>query len=421
MPYGVFLTILAYLFAAKPGQFLKFNDFLSLNPPLPQNWAAVSQNMARVIFHIDMDAFYASVEQRDNPALRGKPVVVGSPPNQRGVVCAASYEARKFGVRSAMPSITASRLCPKATFVPPRMEKYKAESIKLMQILSETGATIEPMSIDEAYMDLSEVLAARMKDELESHDSADLPDAMLEFALPIAREIKARIRNERNLTATIGVAPNKLLAKLASDFKKPDGLTLVRDRDKLDFLRPMPVRAIHGVGRVTEEVLNGVGIQTVADLQTYPGDLRALVGSFATRLKAFAFGEDDRPLSIDESVQSISSEETFLQDTSNRVVLRTSLQTQAVDVAATLKRKQLAAQTVQVKLRYGDFKTLTRQITVEEPFTEANEIYRLACFLLAREKLVSRPLRLLGLGVSNLDLPAGRQLVFPTEVFGPAK
>ena len=421
MPYGVFLTILAYLFAAKPGQFLKFNDFLSLNPPLPQNWAAVSQNMARVIFHIDMDAFYASVEQRDNPALRGKPVVVGSPPNQRGVVCAASYEARKFGVRSAMPSITASRLCPKATFVPPRMEKYKAESIKLMQILSETGATIEPMSIDEAYMDLSEVLAARMKDELESHDSADLPDAMLEFALPIAREIKARIRNERNLTATIGVAPNKLLAKLASDFKKPDGLTLVRDRDKLDFLRPMPVRAIHGVGRVTEEVLNGAGIQTVADLQTYPGDLRALVGSFATRLKAFAFGEDDRPLSIDESVQSISSEETFLQDTSNRVVLRTSLQTQAVDVAATLRRKQLAAQTVQVKLRYGDFKTLTRQITVEEPFTEANEIYRLACFLLAREKLVSRPLRLLGLGVSNLDLPAGRQLVFPTEVFGPAK
>lgn len=421
MPYGVFLTILAYLFAAKPGQFLKFNDFLSLNPPLPQNWAAVSQNMARVIFHIDMDAFYASVEQRDNPALRGKPVVVGSPPNQRGVVCAASYEARKFGVRSAMPSITASRLCPKATFVPPRMEKYKAESIKLMQILSETGATIEPMSIDEAYMDLSEVMGARVKDELESHDSADLPDAMLEFALPIAREIKARIRNERNLTATIGVAPNKLLAKLASDFKKPDGLTLVRDRDKLDFLRPMPVRAIHGVGRVTEEVLNGAGIQTVADLQTYPGDLRALVGSFAIRLKAFAFGEDDRPLSIDESVQSISSEETFLQDTSNRVVLRRSLQTQAVDVAATLKRKQLAAQTVQVKLRYGDFKTLTRQITVEEPFTEANEIYRLACFLLAREKLVSRPLRLLGLGVSNLDLPAGRQLVFPTEVFGPAK
>jgi DNA polymerase-4 len=376
--------------------------------------------MARVIFHIDMDAFYASVEQRDNPRLRGLPIVVGSPPNQRGVVCAASYEARKFGIRSAMPSITAARLCPKATFVPPRMDKYKAESAKLMGILAQTGAAIEPMSIDEAYLDLSAVMQSSLKVESEEFDSGE-QDTMLELALPTAREIKARIRNERRLTATIGVAPNKLLAKLASDFKKPDGLTLIRERDKLDFLRPMPIRALHGVGRVTEEVLNGAGIRTVADLQNYPGDLRALVGSFATRLKAFAFGDDDRPLELDESVQSISSEETFLQDTSNRTVLKASLQTQAADVAATLKRKQLAAQTVQVKLRYGDFKTLTRQITVEEPIAEAREIYRLACFLLAREKLVSRPLRLLGLGVSNLDLPAGRQLIFAPHLFAPAK
>ncbi len=377
--------------------------------------------MARVIFHIDMDAFYASVEQRDNSLLRGKPVVVGSPPNRRGVVCAASYEARKFGVRSAMPSITAARLCPNAVFVPPRMEKYKAESSRLMEILARTGATIEPMSIDEAYMDLSAVMHSISQTEIEQTDPHEHADTLLELALPVAREIKDKIRDERRLTATIGVAPNKLLAKLASDFKKPDGLTLVRNRDKLDFLRPMPVRALHGVGRVTEEVLNGAGIRTVADLQKYPGDLRALVGSFATRLKAFAFGEDDRPLEMDETVQSISSEETFLHDTSNRTLLKTSLKNQAADVAASLKRKQLAAQTVQVKLRYGDFKTLTRQITVEEPIAEAKEIYRLACFLLAREKLVSRPLRLLGLGVSNLDLPAGRQLVFPPDVFGPMK
>jgi DNA polymerase IV len=200
------------------------------------------------------------------------------------------------------------------------------------------------------------------------------------------------------------------LAKLASDFQKPDGLTLVPERDKVLFLRPMPVRAIHGVGRATEQVLNRAGIESIGDLQDYPGDLRALLGSFAQRLRQFAFSEDDRPLEFDETVKSISSEETFDHDTEDRQVLRKSLRDQAADVAGTLRRRQLAAQTVQVKLRYGDFTTLTRQVTVEEPVADPEEIYRLACFLLGREKLVSRPLRLLGLGVSNLDLPAGRQL-----------
>jgi DNA polymerase IV len=354
--------------------------------------------MFRVIFHLDMDAFYAAIEQRDNPALRGRPVIVGSPPTQRGVVCAASYEARKFGVRSAMPSATAGRLCPKGIFVPVRMEKYKEESAQIMALLARTGATIEPMSIDEAYLDMSALCQAGDADE------------SLQSAMPLARRIKQRIASERHLTATIGIAANKLLAKLASDFKKPDGLTLIPEREKVRFLRPMPVRAIHGVGRVTEQVLNGAGIHTIGDLQDYRGDLRALVGSFAPALKQFAFGEDDRPLELGDEIKSISSEETFLRDTEDRRILRQSLREQAADVATKLKRKQLAAQTVQVKLRYGDFTTLTRQITVEEPVTDAGEIYRLACFLLAREKLVSRPLRLLGLGVSNLDLPAGRQL-----------
>ncbi len=223
-----------------------------------------------------------------------------------------------------------------------------------------------------------------------------LADEALELALPIARELKRKIAVERQLTATVGIAANKLLAKLASDFKKPD---------------PLPVRAIHGVGRVTEEILNGAGLEKIGDLQDYKGDLRALVGSFAAQLKAFAFGEDDRPLALDDKIKSISSEETFLRDTEDRKILKKSLSEQAADVAAKLERKQLAAQTVQVKLRYGDFTTLTRQITVEEPITKPQEIYRLACFLLARERLVSRPLRLLGLGVSNLDLPVGRQLV----------
>src|SRR6266850_3718834 len=357
--------------------------------------------MTRIIFHLDMDAFYASVEQRDNPSLRGKPVIVGSPPTQRGVVCAASYEARQFGVRSAMPSITAGRLCPKGVFVPPRMDKYKAESMMIMSILGQTGAEVEPMSIDEAYIEMTRVVPGH---------STTSQDEALYAAVPLAKEIKRKILSERQLTATIGIATNKLLAKLASDFKKPDGLTLIPERDKVEFLKPLPVRALHGVGRVTEEILRSAGVETVGDLQTYPGDLRALVGSFATRLKAFAFGNDDRPLALDDTIKSISNEETFLRDTDDRKILKKSLLDQAEEVSARLHRKQLAAQTVQVKLRYGDFTTLTRQITVEEPITDAKEIYRLACFLLAREKLVSRPLRLLGLGVSHLDLPAGRQL-----------
>ncbi len=366
--------------------------------------------MGRIIFHLDMDAFYAAIEQRDQPSLKGKPVIVGSPPTQRGVVCAASYEARKFGVRSAMPSATAGRLCPSGIFVPPRMEKYKAESSRIMEILAGTGAAIEPMSIDEAYLDLSAVLSNIA--EGGSSSALDKADDRLQAAVPIAQELKRRIRAERQLTATIGIAANKLLAKLASDFEKPDGLTVIPEREKVQFLRPLPVRALHGVGRVTEEILMNAGLRTIGDLQDHRGDLRALVGSFASRLKAFAFGEDDRPLELGEIIKSISSEETFLRDTDDRQVLKKSLRAQADDVAAKLQRKQLAAQTVQVKLRYGDFTTLTRQITVEEPITGSAEIYRLACFLLSREKLVCRPLRLLGLGVSHLDLPAGQQLAF---------
>jgi DNA polymerase-4 len=373
--------------------------------------------MTRVIFHLDMDAFYASVEQRDNPALRGKPVIVGGQPTRRGVVCAASYEARRFGVRSAMPSATAGRLCPDGIFIPPRMERYKAESSEIMKILTASGARIEPMSIDEAYLDVSQVLSSGLTTNESDRRVAFarlLPDneadAALYSAVPLARQLKSAIYVERQLTATIGIAANKLLAKLASDFQKPDGLTLVPERDKVQFLRSMPVRAIHGVGKATEQVLNRAGIETVGDLQDHPGDLRALVGSFASRLRAFAFGDDDRPLEIDETIKSISSEETFPFDTEDRRVLQKSLREQAAEIAAKLKRRQLSAQTIQVKLRYGDFTTLTRQITVEETIVRADEIYRLACFLLAREKLVCRPLRLLGVGVSHLDLPAGQQL-----------
>ena len=354
--------------------------------------------MYRVILHLDMDAFYASVEQRDDPALRGRPVLVGAPPTQRGVICAASYEARKFGARSAMPSVTAARLCPEGIFVRPRMDHYRDESREIMRIVGATGVVVETMSIDEAYLDLSGICQAEGGDE------------SLAAAVPLARELKGRIAAERRLTATIGIASNKLLAKIASDHQKPDGLTMITDREKASFLRPLPVRVLYGVGKVTEETLNRAGVATVGDLQDHPGDLRALVGSFGPKLKQFALGNDDRALDVGDEIKSISGEETFLKDTDDRKILRACLKEQASDISGRLKHRRLAAHTVQVKVRYGDFTTLTRQISVEDPIVEAAEIYRLGCFILGRNRLVSRPLRLLGLGVSGLREPSGRQL-----------
>jgi DNA polymerase-4 len=348
----------------------------------------------RVIGLIDMDAFYASIEQRDHPHLRGKPVIVGSPPTQRGVVCAASYEARAFGVRSAMPSVTAGRLCPSGVFIRPNMERYREESRLIMQIVAQSGAAIEQMSVDEAYLDFSPFCQGTTADE------------SLRRALPVAREIKEKIRDQRRLAASIGIASNKLLAKLAADQQKPDGLTLIEETMKIEFLRPLPVRALHGVGKVTAEQLNQAGIFTVGDLQSHPSDLRALIGSFGPTLKRFAFGEDDRPLDLSSEAKSISSENTFLHDTENRSVLRQTLREQANEIASELQKKRLAAKSVQVRVRYGDFTTLTRQLTFEDSTDEADAIYKIGCHLLARHKLVNRPLRLLGLGVSNLVPPA---------------
>jgi DNA polymerase-4 len=314
------------------------------------------------------------------------------------VVCAASYEARKFGVRSAMPSATAGRLCPRGVFIRPRMDHYRDESRQIMALVRSIGAEVEQVSVDEAYLDCSALCRS------------DDTDAALLLGLPIARSLKHRIRDERRLTASVGIASNKLLAKLASDFNKPDGLTLIPERDKVEFLRPLPVRALHGVGRVTEQVLHQAGIRTVAELQDYPNDLRALAGSFGPTLKRHAFGEDDRPLELGDDIKSISSENTFLRDTADRTALRQCLREQAEELSAKLTRRRLGAHTVQVKVRYGDFTTLTRQISLEEPVTEAREIYRLACHLLGREKLVNRPLRLIGVGVSGLNEASVRQL-----------
>lgn len=358
--------------------------------------------MPRVILHIDMDAFFASVEQRDNPAYRGRPLIVGSPPDQRGVVCAASYEARRFKVRSAMPSRTAARLCPQGIFVRPRMDVYRAESARIMAILQDFTPLIEQVSVDEAYADAS----ALVDDGLDA-------DAAIEAARPLAIEIKRRIRDERLLTASVGISSNKFLAKLASDFHKPDGLTLIRDSDKVPFLRPMPVSAIHGVGPVTAEGLRALGLVTIGDLQDTAISLEQVAGSFARKLKERAFGNDDRPIDLSDERKSISAENTFLHDTDERALLRAALREMAADVARSLGRHGAGALTVQVKVRYSDFRTLTRQVRVEEPVTTDREIYRLACHLLARHALVKEPLRLLGIGVSTLVPPSQRQMRLP--------
>jgi DNA polymerase IV len=355
-----------------------------------------SPTVARVIFHVDMDAFFASIEQRDEPSYRGRPLIVGSPPDARGVVCAASYEARQFGVRSAMPSRTAGKLCPDGIYVRPRMEVYRTESRAIMEILRSADALVEKVSVDEAYLDLSE------------HHPGDDADAALQAALPTARRLKERILSERGLTASIGVASNKFLAKLGSDYQKPNGLTLIPEREKVSFLRPLKVGAIHGVGPVTARTLEEADLLTIGDLQDTRVDLQRLVGSFAARLKQLAFGEDHRPVEIGDSRKSISSEHTFREDTQDRRILRAALRELAEDVAQTLEKEAVGALTVQVKVRYSDFRTLTRQIRLEEPLTESAEIYRLACFLLARDRLVTGPLRLLGIGVSTLVGPSAQ-------------
>lgn len=353
--------------------------------------------MPRVILHVDMDAFFASIEQRDEPGWRGLPLIVGSPPDRRGVVCAASYEARKFGIRSAMPSRTAGRLCPAGIFVRPRMEVYRAESAQIMAILRAAGPILEQISVDEAYLDLSSQIAGAT------------PDEALRAAVPLAARLKSRIAEERRLTASIGIGANKFLAKLGSDFRKPDGLTMIAESEKVAFLRPLSVGAIPGVGPVTRAELEKRGLMTIGDLQDTALNLAPLVGSFAATLRTRAFGDDERLLDTSDERKSISSETTFPEDTQHRPTLRAALRELALDVAQTLEREASGALTVQVKVRYSDFHTLTRQLRVEEPLTGPDEIYRLACFLLARDRLVHRPLRLLGIGVSTL-VPPGAQL-----------
>ncbi len=344
----------------------------------------------RSILHIDMDAFFASVEQRDHPQWLGKPVIVGAAPDRRGVVCAASYEARKFGVRSAMPSRTAGRLCPDGIFVRPDFARYSAASDQIMAVLHDVTPLVEPLSIDEAFLDVTAAAGD------------------IDAAASLARDIKARIRERVRLTASIGVAPNKFLAKLASDLHKPDGLTVIREEEKVAFLRPLPVSRIWGVGPKTEAALHEAGIRIIADIQDFPGDLRRLLGAYAEDLRALAFGEDDRPVETEHERKSISSEETFDRDTRSVPLIRRTVLAQASEVAGALREKRLAGRTVHIKLRFADFTTLTRQKKLDHATQDETEIFRVAWTLLERQRGTGKAVRLVGTGVASLE-PEGLQ------------
>lgn len=360
--------------------------------------------MPRVIAHLDMDAFFASVEQRENPSLQGKPVIVGGDPKRRGVVCAASYEARKFGIRSAMPSSMAHRLCPQGIFIHPRMQLYRQESRMIMGLVEKRNVRIEQVSIDEAYLDVT------------SWTGQSDPDAAIAACIPPLQKLRAEIRDQRALTASMGLAGNKMLAKIASDFCKPDGFRVIYEHEKAAFLRPMPVEAIHGVGKATRKILNDAGYEHVSDLQGADEHrLKHLLGSWGSHLKNYANGIDERPLSTRTKSKSLSTETTFPRDTDDRRILRTVLREQARELADALERKNCEALTIQIKVRYGDFSTLTRQVSLEEGVSSDSDIYRLSCFLLARDKLVSRPLRLIGMGAAKLREP-NLQLKLPLDI-----
>ena len=361
----------------------------------------------RRILHVDMDAFYSSVEQRDNPALRGKPVAVGGRPESRGVVAAASYEARAFGVRSAVPMSRAVRLCPHLVIVRPDFAKYAEVSRQVFAIFREVTPLVEPLSLDEAYLDVTE-------------NSGGEP-----LAVEVARRIKRRILEETGLTASAGVAPNKFLAKTASGWKKPDGLTVISPDRVERFLGELPVDALWGVGPVTARRLRAAGIERLVDVRSAADEvLRTAVGSWAESLRRLSFGEDDRPVTPNHERKSIGCEETFAQDLRDLEEIRRELEAIARHAAAALSRRKLLARTVVLKLRYSNFETITRSETRQPATASEEEIVTRTVALLGKTEAGVRPVRLLGASLHGLvgegameeaAPPATPQLGLPVE------
>ena len=340
----------------------------------------------RKIIHLDMDAFYASVEQRDDPSLRGRPVAVGGSPQGRGVVAACSYEARTFGVRSAMPMARAVRLCPDLAIVRPDFAKYRAVSQQVMALLRECTPLVEPLSLDEAYLDVTD-------------NAWGEP-----LASVVAKRLKEAIRERTGLTASAGVAPNKFLAKIASGWRKPDGLTVIPPARVEAFLRGLPVEALWGVGPVTAKKLKAVGIEKLVDVRAVDeAGLARTVGSLAGWLKRLAVGDDPREVRPDRPWKSVSTETTYPEDLESFAEMRAEVERLARRVAASLQKKGLLARAVTLKLRYPDFTTVTRSHTAEPPTRDPEAFAARALALLERTDAAHRPVRLLGVGAHGLE------------------
>jgi DNA polymerase-4 len=356
-------------------------------------------NGVRKIIHVDMDAFYASVEQRDDPSLRGKPVAVGG--GIRGVVAAASYEARPYGVRSAMPSVTAKRLCPDLIFVKPRFDAYRAVSQQIRAIFLDYTPHVEPLSLDEAYLDVTEDLKG------------------IGIATEIARQIRARIRAETGLTASAGVSYNKFLAKLASDQNKPDGLCVVTPARGPAFVETVPVKRFHGVGPVTAAKMASLGIETGADLKARSLDfLAAHFGSSAQYYHDLARGICHRQVKADRPYKSVSAEDTFLTDLTDPDDLQAELARIGRTVWRRIEAKGLSGRTVNLKVKYSDFRIVTRARSLDRPVAGLAEFLELGAALLATLLPTGKSIRLLGLGLSSLGeeeaiSPAPRELELP--------
>ncbi len=338
----------------------------------------------RRILHCDMDCFYAAVHIRDDPSLAGRPVIVAWDPKDRGVVVAASYEARRYGVHSALPSVLAHRLCPQGVYLKPDFARYRRESRAIFEIFRGFSPLIETLSLDEAYLDVS--------------------DRVTEWgsATRIARAVRARVREERRLAVSVGVAPNKLVAKIASDFHKPDGLTVVPPRRVQEFLDPLPVRSIPGVGPATEKVLLEMGLTTIAELRrSNPGALLERFGANGERLILYAHGRDERPVETSRERKSLSSERSFAPDLADPKAIRERLRGLAREVAQGLATRNLSACTVTIKVRYPDFTTVTRSLTSASPVVSAAAIGELAERLLDRTEGEKLGVRLLGVGTAN--------------------
>ncbi len=342
----------------------------------------------RHIIHADFDAFYASVEQLDDPTLRGRPVAVGGSPEGRGVVASASYEARRFGVRSAMPMRTAFQLCTDLTRVSPRFSRYRNVSRRVMEMFEEITPLVEPLSLDEAYLD---VTAAAIRDL----SPAD-----------IGLMLKRRVRKELGLTISVGVAASKSVAKIASDFEKPDGFTVVEPGTEREFLAPLPVGVLPGVGPKTQQRLRADGIATVEQLAAKTEDwLIGRFGRVGAFIRSLALGQDDRPVEPHRDTKSVSSETTLLHDTGDPDALQELVSRLSMDVSRSLRRRELWGRTVKLKLRLSDFSTFTRQITLAQPVQSADEIAAAAGELILAEIGPRRMFRLVGVGVSGFGAP----------------